>query len=33
MHIDLDFADLANRLPPGVEPGFDGLRFTHEVAE
>ncbi len=27
MHIDLDFAELSARLPPGVEPAFDGLRF------
>jgi len=27
MHIDLDYADLAARLPTGVEPGYDGLRF------
>lgn len=27
MHIDLDFAALARRLPPGVEPAFDGLRI------
>ncbi len=27
MHIDLDFAALARRLPPGVEPAWDGLRF------
>lgn len=30
MHIDLDFAELSARLPPGVEPAYDGLRF--EVA-
>lgn len=28
MHIDLDYAQLAARLPPGVEPAVDGLRFT-----
>jgi phosphoribosyl 1,2-cyclic phosphate phosphodiesterase len=27
MHIDLDYAALAARLPPGVEPAFDGLTF------
>lgn len=27
LHIDLDFNALAARLPPGVEPGYDGLRF------
>jgi phosphoribosyl 1,2-cyclic phosphate phosphodiesterase len=31
MHIDLDFADLAARLPKGVEPAYDGLRFMHEL--
>lgn len=31
MHIDLDFDDLAARLPPGVEPAFDGLRFEHQL--
>ena len=25
LHIDLDYAELAGRLPPGVTPGFDGL--------
>jgi len=32
MHIDLDFAALSARLPPGVEPAFDGLRFEHALA-
>ncbi|CAN7369764.1 MBL fold metallo-hydrolase [Phenylobacterium sp. LjRoot164] len=32
MHIDLDYAELAARLPPGVEPAFDGLRFEHELS-
>ena len=27
LHIDLDYAELAGRLPPGVEPAYDGLRF------
>lgn len=31
MHIDLDFDDLAARLPTGVEPAFDGLRFEHQL--
>ena len=31
LHIDLDFADLASRLPKGVEPAFDGLRFQHQL--
>jgi phosphoribosyl 1,2-cyclic phosphate phosphodiesterase len=25
LHIDLDYRELAGRLPPGVEPAFDGL--------
>ena len=25
MHIDLDYHELAGRLPPGVEPAFDGM--------
>jgi phosphoribosyl 1,2-cyclic phosphate phosphodiesterase len=28
LHIDLDFNALAAKLPPGVEPAYDGLRFT-----
>jgi phosphoribosyl 1,2-cyclic phosphate phosphodiesterase len=32
MHIDLDFEELSRRLPPGVEPAYDGLRFEFEVA-
>jgi phosphoribosyl 1,2-cyclic phosphate phosphodiesterase len=31
MHIDLDYNALAAVLPPGVEPGFDGLRFSHQL--
>ena len=31
MHIDLDFEDLKSRLPAGVEPGYDGLRFEHQL--
>ncbi len=27
MHIDLDYRALASRLPSGVEPAYDGLRF------
>ncbi len=27
LHIDLDYRGLAARLPAGVEPAFDGLRF------
>lgn len=32
MHIDLDFRDLASKLPPGVEPAYDGLSFAHEIS-
>lgn len=32
LHIDLDYAELARRLPPGVEPAYDGLRFFVELA-
>ncbi len=28
LHIDLDYRALAARLPPGVEPAFDGLSFA-----
>ena len=31
MHIDLDYAELAARLPPGVEPAYDGMRFESEL--
>ncbi|HMO41949.1 MAG TPA: MBL fold metallo-hydrolase [Phenylobacterium sp.] len=31
LHIDLDYEDLATRLPAGVEPAFDGLRFNAEL--
>jgi phosphoribosyl 1,2-cyclic phosphate phosphodiesterase len=31
MHIDLDYRDLAAKLPRGVEPGYDGLRFEHQL--
>ena len=32
LHIDLDYATLADELPPGVEAAFDGLRFQHELS-
>ncbi|MEO7025917.1 MAG: MBL fold metallo-hydrolase [Caulobacteraceae bacterium] len=32
LHIDLDYATLAARLPAGVEPAYDGLRFEVELA-
>lgn len=28
MHVDLDYDALRGRLPPGVEPAYDGLRVT-----
>ena len=31
MHIDLDFDELAARLPAGVEPAYDGMRFELEL--
>ncbi len=31
MHIDLDFDTLAAELPAGVEPGYDGLVFEHDL--
>jgi phosphoribosyl 1,2-cyclic phosphate phosphodiesterase len=30
MHFDLDYGELVRRLPPGVEPGYDGLRVSVE---
>lgn len=33
LHIDLDFTELAGRLPPGVEPAHDGLTFDIELME
>jgi len=32
LHIDLDYEDLKSRLPPGVEPAFDGLTFRADIA-
>jgi phosphoribosyl 1,2-cyclic phosphate phosphodiesterase len=31
LHIDLDYKALAAALPAGVEPGYDGLRFEHQL--
>jgi phosphoribosyl 1,2-cyclic phosphate phosphodiesterase len=31
MHIDLDYAELAGRLPEGVEPAVDGMRIEVEL--
>ncbi|MDQ2859157.1 MAG: MBL fold metallo-hydrolase [Pseudomonadota bacterium] len=33
LHIDLDYAELAGRLAPGVEPAYDGLRIGVELDE
>lgn len=33
LHIDLDYADLAARLPAGVEPAYDGLRFELDLED
>ena len=32
LHIDLDYETLKAELPAGVEPGYDGLRFLHELS-
>jgi phosphoribosyl 1,2-cyclic phosphate phosphodiesterase len=32
LHIDLDYAELAKKLPAGVEPAYDGLRLEHELS-
>ncbi|HEX2561987.1 MBL fold metallo-hydrolase [Phenylobacterium sp.] len=31
LHIDLDYHDLAAKLPEGVEPAYDGLVFEHQL--
>lgn len=31
LHIDLDFNRLAKKLPTGVKPAFDGMRFVRDV--
>jgi len=31
LHIDLDYAELAARLPAGVEPAYDGMRIELEL--
>jgi phosphoribosyl 1,2-cyclic phosphate phosphodiesterase len=28
LHTDMDYASLRTQLPPGVEPGFDGMTFA-----
>ncbi len=32
LHIDLDYADLKGKLPPGVEPAYDGMSITLDAA-
>ena len=32
LHIDLDYDELARRLPAGVEPAYDGMRFEHRLS-
>ncbi|HEY3951599.1 MBL fold metallo-hydrolase [Phenylobacterium sp.] len=32
LHIDLDYETLKAELPTGVEPAYDGLRFSHELS-
>ncbi len=32
LHIDLDYETLKAELPDGVEPGYDQLRFSHELS-
>ena len=32
LHIDLDYAELAARLPMGVEPAYDGMRFETSLS-
>jgi phosphoribosyl 1,2-cyclic phosphate phosphodiesterase len=32
LHIDLDYAELQQRLPGGVEPAYDGMTITMEAA-
>jgi phosphoribosyl 1,2-cyclic phosphate phosphodiesterase len=31
LHIDMDYETLHRELPSNVEPGYDGLRFLHEL--
>lgn len=32
LHFDIDYADLGSKLPPGVEAGFDQMRFEIDIA-
>ena len=31
MHIDLDYRQLLQELPDGVEPAYDGMVISHEL--
>ena len=33
MHIDLDFEELSRRLPPGVEPAYDGMTVRVPIGD
>jgi phosphoribosyl 1,2-cyclic phosphate phosphodiesterase len=33
MHIDLDYEELAGRLPPGVEPAYDGMTLEIKIGD
>ena len=30
LHVDLDYAELKSKLPPGVEPAYDGMSVSLE---
>jgi len=32
MHIDIDYADIVSKVPPGVEVAFDGMRFESVIS-
>ncbi len=33
MHVDLDYDELRSKLPPNVEPAYDGMRFEAPLTE
>jgi phosphoribosyl 1,2-cyclic phosphate phosphodiesterase len=33
LHIDLDFEELTSRLPPGVQPAYDGMRIGIQMGD